>query len=52
MDVSGPSPRVGKVEGAVKVHDPRTWGLLSRKRWFHLWRLVGKWISLFNGKLR
>jgi hypothetical protein len=48
----GPSPHAGKVEGAVEVHDPKTWGFLSWKCRLHLWRLVGEWISPFGGELR
>jgi hypothetical protein len=28
----GASPRTGKVEGAVEVHDPEAWGFFSWKR--------------------
>jgi hypothetical protein len=46
-----PSPHAGKVEGTIEVHDPETWGLLSRKRRFHLWLLIGEWISPLRGEL-
>jgi hypothetical protein len=49
---NGPSPRVRKVEGTIEVHDPETWGLLSRKRRFHLEGFISEWISLVSGELR
>jgi hypothetical protein len=46
----GPSPRAGKVEGAVEVYDLESWGLFSGEGRLHLWRLVGEWISPFGGE--
>jgi hypothetical protein len=48
---SGPSPRARKVEGTIKVHDPGTWGLLSRKHRFHLRGLIGEGIGPLGGEL-